>query len=979
MEPRHRDPSSALADSDAGDVAECLAGGGEAGALMRSIDWASTPLGPVEGWSPALCSTVALLLHNQSDLLLWWGPRYVQLYNDAYRPVLGDKHPRAMGQLPSECWAEIWHIIEPMVDQPFHGGPASTSDDLFLFINRRGFAEETHFRVAYSPVPDPTVEGTKIGGVLATVTETTQQVYGERQLRTLRELGTHSIPLKTAEEPCAAAAATLTLNPWDVPFALFYLLDQDGTHARLEASVGFAGVPSVAPVPLDVDLAAKEGDPSERLWPLREAANERRVCSVGDLTPLGATLPLSPHSERPRSAIVLPLASPEQAHPYGLLVCGVSPHRVLDDGYQTFFELVASQVVTTIRNARAFQAERRRAEELEALDRAKTAFFSNVSHELRTPLTLMMAPTEDALRSPERALKGDALELVRRNELRLLKLVNTLLDFARIEAGRAEASFQRTDLGELTREAASAFSPAIERAGLDFVVDCTSLEEPTYVDRGLWEKVVLNLLSNALKATFKGRIELRLRARGGHAELQVSDTGTGIPREELPRIFERFRRVPGSRSRTHEGTGIGLALVSEIVKMHGGTVEAESVVDEGTTFTVRIPLGKAHLDPARVERSRSTQASTALGAAPFVAEALRWLPGTDLERSADEGAVRAAAVPADVANARIIVADDNADMREYLARVLSQNWRVETAADGRVALAAARRERPNLVLTDVMMPVLDGFGLLRELRADASMAATPVLMLSARAGDEASVEGLEAGADDYLVKPFSSRELVARVSTHLQLHRSRERLDLALKGADLAAWDWNLQTGELIHDARWAELRGYGAQEVPRSVKSPLYGIHPDDLPRMEQALREHFDGQRPEYALELRVATKDGRWVWVLQRGKVVARDQRGQPLRMAGTSLDITREAPRDGAAVPGGGGANPESEPRRRRHGLRSGRSGRQAPGRLLRDRPGRRQRRDSTSQGLLLAREQAGDRRGVRAPADRRSACADLSRS
>jgi PAS domain S-box-containing protein len=851
----------------------CLAGGGEAGALMRSIDWASTPLGPVGDWSPVARSTVALLLHNESALLLWWGPRYIQLYNDAYRPVLGDKHPRAMGQPTSECWAEIWHVIGPMIDRPFHGGPASTSDDLLLFINRKGFVEETHFRVAYSPVPDPTVKPTGIGGVLATVTETTEQVYAERQLRTLRELGAGASSADTAQRACTAAAATLGLNPLDVPFALFYLLlDHEGKRAQLAASVGFSADQGAVP-----DLV----DPSQ----------ERHVRIVEDLTPLGSLLPLSPRLAPPHSAIVLPLASPDQPHPYGLIVCGVNPHRTLDDGYQTFFELVAVQVVTAIRNARAFEAERRRAQELEALDRAKTTFFSNVSHELRTPLTLIMGPTDDALASPEQALKGEALKVVQRNELRLLKLVNALLDFARMEAGRAQASFRRTDLGQLTREVASAFSLAIERAGLEFVVDCASLDEPTYVDRGLWEKVVLNLLSNALKFTFAGQIAVRLTAGAGRAELQVSDTGTGIPAADLPHIFERFRRVPTVRARTHEGSGIGLALVSEIVRMHGGTIEARSVVGEGSTFVVRIPLGKEHLDPARVDGG-APQATAVSGAAPFVQEALRWLPGTATETATDEGPVAgAAAVPADIVGARIIVADDNADMREYVARLLSHRWRVEAVADGGAALAAARRERPDLILTDVMMPVLDGFGLLRELRADRELASMPVLMLSARAGEESSVEGLQAGADDYLVKPFSARELVARVSTHLQLHRSRERLDLALQGADLGAWEWNLRTGEFMHNARWAELRGYASGEVPPELRSLSGGVHPDDLPRMQQALRDHFEGRRPEYAAELRMSTSSGRWVWLSQRGKVFARDQQGQPLRMAGTSLDITK----------------------------------------------------------------------------------------
>ncbi len=775
MEPgQHREQESFLGHERSGRSRDCLLGGGEAGGLMRSIDWGKTPIGRVESWSPALRSTVALLLHNHSPLLLWWGPEFVQIYNDAYRPVLGDKHPRSMAQPGAECWPEIWHIIGPMAESPLHGGPASTNDDLFVFLNRKGFVEETHFRVAYSPVPDPTVEDTGIGGVLATVTETTEQVHGERQLRTLRELGARAVDAKTIDSACDSAAAKLGENFWDVPFALFYLLDEDGKRARLSASVGIERGSEAAPPTVDLSSDAA----STCVWPLRRVVEERRIRTIDDLTQVRAALPRGPRSERSRRAVALPLASPDQANAYGVLICGASPHRSLDDGYLTFFELAAAQVVTAIRNAHAFETERMRAERLAALDRAKTAFFSNVSHELRTPLTLMMGPTEDALRSPERALKGTALELVRRNELRLLKLVNSLLDFARMEAGRAEASFQPTDLGRLTRELASAFSLAIERAGLEFVVDCDALERPTYVDRGLWEKVVLNLLSNALKFTFEGRITVRLKAIDEHAELRISDTGAGIPAAELPHIFARFRRVQGARSRTHEGSGIGLALVSEIVKMHGGTVEAQSVDGEGTTFIVRIPFGRAHLDQARIETS-SAQTSTALGVAPFVEEALRWLPGAALETASDETEIARAAVPPEIAGARIIVADDNADMREYVTRLLAQHWHVEAVADGGAALAAARRERPDLVLTDVMMPVLDGFGLLRELRADPTLSSTPVLMLSARAGEEASVEGLGAGADDYMVKPFSSRELLARVSTHLQLHRSREALERA--------------------------------------------------------------------------------------------------------------------------------------------------------------------------------------------------------
>src|SRR5262249_116095 len=408
--------------------------GGEMGALMASLDWAATPLGAVSQWSQALRTTVGLLLRNHFPILLWWGPQFVQLYNDAYRPIPRFNHPPPTAHPPTESWDEIWQVIGPMIEAPFLGGRASTSDDLFLLVNRKGFVEETHFKVAYSPVPDETVKPTGIGGVMATVAETTEQVYGERQLRTLRELGAHAIEAATAEEACAIAAATLEHNKWDVAFALFYLLDRDGRRTRLAASVGFE-MPDEPSAPAEIDLAA---DAVDTRWPLARVLSGRKPDVLG-LNRMTA-LPRGRWSESPRTAIALPLSSPDQAQPYGVLICGVSPHRALDDGYRTFFELAAQQVVTAIRNARALEMERKRAESLAELARAKPLFFSNVSHEFRTPLTLLMGPLEDALASKTSPLSDEqreSLEVSHRNALRLLKLVNALLDFSRIESGKA--------------------------------------------------------------------------------------------------------------------------------------------------------------------------------------------------------------------------------------------------------------------------------------------------------------------------------------------------------------------------------------------------------------------------------------------------------------------------------------------------------------------------------------------------------------
>src|SRR5579863_6934249 len=268
-------------------------------------------------------------------------------------------------------------------------------------------------------------------------------------------------------------------------------------------------------------------------------------------------------------------------------------HQMEREVVQRSHELAGA--VRELREANARLAE---------LDIAKTTFFSNISHEFRTPLTLMLGPLEDELAEPDTllsALRRERIETAHRNGLRLLKLVNALLDFSRIEAGRLQAHFQATDLSRLTAELASSFESAMQRAGLTLTIDCPSLPESLYVDREMWEKILLNLLSNAFKHTFEGGVAVRLQWREGLAELRVEDSGIGIAGEDIPRIFERFHRVQGARARTHEGTGIGLSLVQELARLHGGSVRATSEPGRGTTFFVRIKRGRSHVPAENVE------------------------------------------------------------------------------------------------------------------------------------------------------------------------------------------------------------------------------------------------------------------------------------------------------------------------------------------------------------------------------------------
>ena len=760
------------------EAAHTLSGGGELGALMRATDWAQTPLGPPEHWPQSLKTCVRIVLTSRQPMFVWWGEALINLYNDAYRTIVGGKHPQALGQPASVVWREIWDQVGPRAETAMRRDEGTYDEALLLIMERYGYPEETYYTFSYSPVPNDQ-GGT--GGIICANTDDTQRIIGERQLALLKELGTRTAEARTVAGACRAAALGMHTNPRDLPFALIYLLDPEHHRLTLAGATGIAAGHPAAPESVALDAAA--------VWPFAEVlrSGAPAVVPVGGAA-FGA-LPSGAWDRPPQHAVALPLPRQGETGRTGVLVVGLNRYRQFDAAYEGFLGLVAGQVAAGIANAHAYEIERERAEALAEIDRAKTLFFSNVSHEFRTPLTLILAPLEDVLNDAAAALTAGQrrqLDVVHRNSLRLLKLVNTLLDFSRIEAGRVQASYQATDLAALTADLASNFRSATDRVGLALHIDCAPLPEPVFVDRDMGEKVVLNLLSNAFKFTFAGEIAVSLHADGQHAVLRVRDTGVGIPPEELPRLFERFHRIEGQRSRSFEGSGIGLALVHELVRLHGGHIAAESATGSGTSFTVALPFGTAHLPAERIGAA-TTDAGVTTRAEAYVQEALHWLPeidagGIDIGgHTADSSALTGDAA----ARATVLLADDNADMREYVRRLLGERYQVVAVADGVAALQAMRQRRPDLLLSDVMMPGLDGFGLLRAVRADPALRDVPVILLSARAGEEARAEGLEAGADDYLTKPFAARELLARVGANLAMSRVRqEAVQAALDSAD---------------------------------------------------------------------------------------------------------------------------------------------------------------------------------------------------
>ena len=379
-------------------------------------------------------------------------------------------------------------------------------------------------------------------------------------------------------------------------------------------------------------------------------------------------------------------------------------------------------------------------EKTRELDHLKTDFFANVSQEFRTALKLILALVEYARAQGDGTLEGQDLRAVQFNSLRLLKLANSLVDLARIEGGRIELALEPTNLSGLTEQLVESFRPMIEKGGLELILDCPPLPDAVYVDRAIWEQIVVNLVSNALKFTFEGSIAVSMECHSGNAVVLFRDTGTGIPANELPRIFERYHRIPGARSRTYEGAGIGLALVHELVRQHGGTIDAWSEVGRGTTFRVSLPMGWRSIADSEAAH-HDTPVSTEVIAS--------------MERLK--------------ARKHVLIVDDNPNTRGYLSGLLSPHFRVTVAEDGSAALAAVRMDRPDLIVSDVIMPVIDGFTLVRNLRKNSETAAIPIILHSAGGGEDDCVTGIEAGADDYIAKSVTPQELLARVKTQLEL------------------------------------------------------------------------------------------------------------------------------------------------------------------------------------------------------------------
>jgi signal transduction histidine kinase/CheY-like chemotaxis protein len=727
------------------DLAEAIALGGEMGRLFAEFDWAAHPLGVPQEWSAEVRSAVAVVLTSRFPIVLWLGADDLFLvYNDAYLEILGDRHPAALGRRGQFVWWDIWEPISPMLASVIATGEATWSNDLMLPMVTAGRRQERYFTFTYSPLVG---QDGKIYGIFCPSWETTERVISERRLHLLNAVASATMETRTVVGAVNAAVAVCADQP-DVPLIAAYVSDADAADTTLRGAT-----PSVLPL-LPPTL--------ERLTNWEPTTRSRAgVQIIDDVASAIRGLDEVLVGDCPDQALVLPLGENAVA---GALVVGINPRCPLDEQYRGFCQLLADQLSSALAAVVSHEQQRRRADALAELDSAKTVFLANVSHEFRTPLTLLLGPLEDALADVgSQPVVADRLRTARRNAGRLLRLVDSLLQFSRIEAGRATTRLVCTDVGALTSEIASSFTELCARAGLDLVVDCQ--QALADVDPDMWETIMLNLLSNAVKYTLTGSITVAAHSRDGQCRVIIRDTGVGIGEADLKRLGERFFRADTARGRSVEGTGIGLSLVRGLVELQQGSMSIDSQLDRGTTVAITLPVSLAGtpVDHAPADLLDN----------PYVVEAGQWLvsPPTEVAPSEDNREL-------------VLIADDNADMRAHLERVLSVHWRTVLVADGEAGLRTARELRPDAIVTDVMMPKLDGFDFVSAVRRDPSLAAVPILMLSARAGDEAISEGYAGGADDYLPKPFRSQELVERVAARLSA-ATRERVGQQKREAEL--------------------------------------------------------------------------------------------------------------------------------------------------------------------------------------------------
>ena len=713
---------------------DCLAGGGEMGALMRSLDWSTTLLGPVSRWPQSLRTAVSILLASRFPMLIHWGPELVQFYNDGFRPILGDlKHPGALGQPAYPWWAEIWDVLTPMFERVL-AGEGTWYENQLILPNRNGYIEETYFTFSHSPIRD---ESGCVVGIFQAVTETTERVLDERRLRTLHDLGINTATAQVTQEACRIATETLSQNAADIPFALLYLLDESRRQAHLAGTAGLE--PDTPASPRVIDLSAEDKPGS---WPLARVARTGQTAQVDNLAAQFGALPGGPWPESPFVALVLPVAQPGVTLPTGLLVVGISPRRALNDTYRRFLSLVAGQIATAVANTRALEMERKRAEALAELDRAKSQFLANMSHELRTPLNGILGYAQILKKGKTITdQQKNGLNIIHQCGEHLLNLINDVLDISKIEARKMELYPKNFHFPEFLEAIAEICRIRAEQKGIELIYETlTPIPKAVRADEKRLRQVLINLLGNAVKFTEQGYITFKVGYHQEKFRFQVEDTGIGIAKEKLEEIFLPFQQV-GEKIRETEGTGLGLTISRELAELMGGELKVESTLGKGSVFWLDLDLPE-----------------------------VEW---TDVAHISENNIIGFKGL-----KRKILVVDDKWANRSVLVNMLEPlGFEVLEATDGLDGLNKAHQFQPDIILLDLVMPVMDGFEATRRLRMMPELEGVVVIAISASVFDFDHQQSREVGCDGFLPKPVREADLLEKVRVHLGLEWVYEEID----------------------------------------------------------------------------------------------------------------------------------------------------------------------------------------------------------
>ena len=721
-----------------------------------------------------------------------------------------------------EGWGPVWNNVRELIDRCMvYGEACHRENDLLLYRKSpSGNYLEKYHTWSFVPIRDV---NNQVIGMYNPTHDTTTAVVALRRQATLRDLAQELQFNEGVSEYFTSLGQILERNPTDIPFVLVYSC-LDGSkngqvRLHLESSVGIPAGHSCAPRIITPTLDKthstgtisatirrwRSGSPTPSLrstnpssvgsrfthsdendwWPISQGLFGRQCVLVKDCSRLIEGISLRAWDKLPESAVVLPIGDGAFADtPRGLLILGLNVRSLLDAEHEEWLLSLQSFANASLNSTWARESEQEVLLRNEKMEKAKTAWFQGAAHDLRSPLTLVAGPLDDVMRTSLNPSQRQLLGLANRNLARIQRLVDSLLDFSRLEAGQMVGHFVPVKLDAFVGELGEIFRPAVERRSIAYHIELEPYDSTILVDPSLLEKAIMNLLSNALKYTESGFIKLQVQF-DTHLNILVSDTGYGIAPEEVSRITTRFHRAASATSQAIKGTGIGLALVKEIVRLHDGELVITSRSREtspdshGSTFTVRIPL-EGHQGTA------SSKESIAIGVygRQLLEEALHW---RDTGDSGDDQSDQARSVTTDDTNKldglfvfdpldRLLLVEDNSDMRAYIKQIFSPYCEVIEATDGQKALDIARARPPQLILSDLMMPNMNGQALLERIRADPTTRLTPVVLLSAAVDDELRISALTMGAEDFMLKPFKPRELLARV--HLQIHIGKKRIQL---------------------------------------------------------------------------------------------------------------------------------------------------------------------------------------------------------